>query len=251
MDPKASMFLPPNATLSEGELRVRLERAEKLLACHQTALGHELPNHLVAINGLLQFLTLEEETHLTAEGREYVRRLVAATQRVQTLVGRLADIGRLLRDSWRFERVALNEALREAAAESKKLCPQAIIGYDLCEPSPELLVARKALRQVLLELLRNAVAAAPAGRPPRIEIGTRTQPPPGGVEFWIGDDGRGLSPERQRRLFEPFPGSDLAAAGSGLGLFVVRLLVEIWGGTVRVESIHGQRTTVTVTTPVA
>jgi signal transduction histidine kinase len=249
MDQKTPMFLPPNAVSSEEELRRRLERAERMLACHQMALGHELPNHLVALSGLLQLLATEEESQLGADGREYLRRIMAATQRVQTLVGRLAEMGRVLRDSWQVERVALNEALREAAVESKKLSPQAILEYHCCEPSPSLVVARKALRQVLLELLRNAVEAAAPERPPKIEVGTRLRD--GLVEFWISDNGRGLSPERQRRVFEPFPGSDVAVAGSGLGLFLVRLLVENWGGTVRVESIPGQQTTFTVATPLA
>src|SRR5258708_7444364 len=151
MDQALGMFLPPDATLSAEELRRRLERADHLLACYQMALGHELPNHLVAIRGLTQMLQLDEAEHLGEDGRDYVRRLVGAAQRVQTLVGGLADLGRAMRDSWQVEHVALAEAIKEAVAEIKKLCPEAVFEYHLCEPAPVLAVSRKALHRVLVQ----------------------------------------------------------------------------------------------------
>src|SRR5947209_3364292 len=78
--------------------RRRLEQVERLLACFQKAVGHELPNELVAIRGLVQVLEMEEEERLDAAGRDYLHRLAAASDRVAALVSGLANMGRTFRD---------------------------------------------------------------------------------------------------------------------------------------------------------
>ena len=246
---KSDSFMEP-ALVSEtaAELRrtrQRLEQVERLLACFQKALGHELPNQLVALRGLAQMLELEDAQRLGAAGRDYLGRLAAVSQRVHTLVSGLADAGRAFRDRQPAEEVGIEEVAREAAAEIAHLYPGQIIGYHFQEPRPFLTVSRSALRQVLVQLLRNAARSGIAGRPVRIDIGGRHTPT--GVEFWVKDDGRGLSPERRQRLFEPFPGSDGPAGGNGLGLFLVRLLVEDRGGTVQAKSEPGKGSVFTVT----
>jgi len=75
---------------------------------------------------------------------------------------------------------------------------------------------------------------------------------PAAAEFWVRDNGRGLSPERLPRLFEPFASvfsEDSEDAGPGLGLFLVRQLVAGWGGAIRVRSESGRGTTFTLLVP--
>src|SRR2546427_87662 len=83
---------------------------------------------------------------------------------------------RRTRDRQPAEQVGIEEVAREAAAEINKLYPGQIIGYDFGEPTPFLTVSRSALRQVLVQLLRNAAQSGVAGRPVRIEIGGRRTP---------------------------------------------------------------------------
>ena len=106
---------------------------------------------------------------------------------------------------------------------------------------------RLAVSQVLIHLLRNAAQAAVADRPLRIDVAVRVNS--AGVRIQVTDNGRGLSPERCRRLFEPFPGNDGTSAGNGLGLFLVGQLVRSCGGSVQVESELGRGTTMTVLLP--
>jgi signal transduction histidine kinase len=223
----------PGVNPAEPAALRRLERAERLLGCFQKAVNHELPNQIVALRGLMQMLLLEEQERLGPEGRDYLARLGAVAQRLQTLVAGLAELGRSYHDASPAEPVPLHDVAREAAAEVKKLSPAQEIEYHFQEPGPVLRVPCLALRQVLVQLLRNAVRAAVPGRALRIDVGGGPSGP--GVEFWVRDNGRGIAAETQRRLFEPFPGGD----GTGLGLFLVRQIVDGWGGSVRAQSEPG------------
>jgi signal transduction histidine kinase len=221
------------------------KRMERLLTCLQKALGHELPNRLVGIQGMLQLLELEEGGRLGPDGQEYLRRLRAATSRAQAMVKALGEVCRVGRDSGPAEQVALADAVQEAAAEMKQLFPDRAIEYHCQLAVPVVGVPRRGLRQVLFHLLRNAVQAA-GERQPHIEVGSRATP--AGAEFWVKDNGCGLSPEQRQRLFEPFA---LGATGTGsqLGLVLVREIVEQWGGAIRIDSEPGRGSVFTMSVP--
>lgn len=220
-----------------------LRQAERLLACWQQALGHELPNHMVAIVGLARVLEETQGDQLDAEGRVCLERLTAAARRSGGLMDALAEVGRLCREACAERGVALPEVAHEAAAEVHLLCSQAIVEYDFPSDLPNLAVSRRALHRVLVHLLRNAAAAALPSRPLFIQVGGRTCP--AGVEFWVADNGRGLSPARPDSLFEAFA-HRRGGSGQGLGLFLVRQLVAAWGGALRVQSEPGEGTTFTL-----
>jgi signal transduction histidine kinase len=216
------------------------ERRERLLACFQQALGHELPNQLVALQGLARMLDLEQGDRLDADGRGRLLRLADLARGADRLVRSLAEIGRLCRDPGPREAVCLAEAAREAAAEVNLLSPGQRVEYHFQEPSPVLTVSPRGLRHVLVQLIRNAAQAAVPGRALHVEVGGRRET--AGVAWWVKDDGRGLSEAEAPNLFEPFVGGD----GAGLGLFLVRQVVAGWGGSVRVQSEPGRGATFTV-----
>jgi PAS domain S-box-containing protein len=94
------------------------------------------------------------------------------------------------------------------------------------------------VEEVWVNYLDNAIRYG--GRPPRIELGSMEQED-GFIRFWIRDDGPGLSPEEQARLFIPFTRlRQVRARGHGLGLSIVRRIVERLGGQVGVESEVGK-----------
>ncbi len=222
------------------DLRRALARAERLLGCFQTAVAHDLPNQLVALQGLLRMLQADAANRLDADGHELLMRLVVLSQRSHALVHELAELGRLGREPPAADGIDLAEVVREATAEVKQLCSGQPIEYHCAvEGGHSLRVPYRALRQVLLLLLRHAAQRAGQDHPLRVEIGARRTP--GGLVWWVADDGVGLPPERQARLFEPF-----AAADPPLGLFPVRHAVEGWGGTVGVTSAPGRGCTITV-----
>jgi signal transduction histidine kinase len=220
-------------------IRSALALAERLLNCHQFALGHELPNRLVGIQGLARLLLLE--AGLPGEVRGLLENLASLTQRADELVRAVSALGRLQREGTTGGPTAPGEAVIEAATQVNVLSSGRPIEYHLEADLPSLPVSRDGLHQVLLHLLRNAVQAADAVRPLRVQISARRVPE--GVELTVTDNGRGLEEGRAERLFEPFASSD---GGLGLGLFLVRQVVASWGGALRVCSVPGQGTTVTL-----
>jgi signal transduction histidine kinase len=126
----------------------------------------------------------------------------------------------------------------------KQLYPTITIGYDSGDPALRIAVGRPALYQVFVQLLQNAAQAAYEDKPLHIEVGGGTSA--GRAEFWVADNGRGISEAERRRLFEPFVPGPRAGIGKGLGLFLVRQITDVWGGTVDLESTPGQGATVRI-----
>jgi two-component system phosphate regulon sensor histidine kinase PhoR len=236
----AAQPLPPP---SAEELRRRLERAERLLACFGKAVGHELPSQLVVVQGLMRVLEDEAADQLAPEMREYLHRLGAVTQRARILVADLAELSRVGRNPQPPEAVNLAEAGPEAVAQVNQLFLGQPMEYHIAEGSPSLIVPAAALHQVLVQLLRHAVATAASDHPLRVEIGARRSGD--GIELWVADNGRGLPAESQPHAFEPFARS-AGEGDSGLGLFLVRHIVDSWGGTVQFHSAPGQGSTFTI-----
>jgi signal transduction histidine kinase len=222
------------------------DRADQLLACYQQALGHELPNLLVSLQGLARLLAEEQADRLDADGRALLARLAELARRADTVARATAAVGRACRESGSLAPVSLKEAVREALAEVNLLSIGSTVEYDVPEEMPALTVSRRALHQLLVQLLGNAARAGIPGQPLRVAVSARRTP--GGTELRITDNGRGLPREVARRLAEPFATGFPTGPGSGigLGLFLVRQLVAGWGGALRVASEPGGGTAVTV-----
>jgi signal transduction histidine kinase len=224
--------------------RHSLEQTERLLNCFQRALGDELPDRLLAIQGLIRLMTEESAECLDDEARGHLTRLAAVARRTDALVRALAEIGRLCRAPPPSERVSLAEVVREAAAEANLLSGGRSVAYHFQDVMPVFTLPRRALYQVLLELVRNAVQAGTPERPLQVEVGAA--PAGGGVEVWVADNGQGIPEARRDVLFDPFAPRNASSTGPGLGLFLVSQVVASWGGAIRIQSEEGRGTRVTL-----
>jgi len=199
--------------------------------------AHELRTPLAIlqgrIEGLLDGVYPRDETHL-AELLDETRHLARLVEDLGTLAH--AEAGAL---ELRKETVDLGDLIREVAASLPR--PIAIeVPADL----PTLEVDPLRIRQVLLNLLANALRHTPAEGVISVEV----QAQPQRVLIRVRDTGSGIAPEDLPRLFERFQkGSD--SRGSGLGLPIARKLVLAHGGEIGVESVPGRGTEVTVALP--
>jgi two-component system sensor histidine kinase SenX3 len=227
------------STILEQELPAALEqgnclqRKEWLLAAFQRALGHELPNRLIAIQGLARLLLVDQGDRLDNTARDILERIADVAQETDRTVRGLAEVGRLERDPGPTEVVSLSDIVVEAVAEAKLLFNSHPVEYIIQESMPTVVVPRIGLYVVLQHLLKNANHAVQTCHAARIEVRARSTP--AGAEVWIVDNGSGLSVVQQERLFEPTFAAP-AAGVQGFNLFLVRQVVAGWGGCVRVYS---------------
>lgn len=218
---------PAATLLSLEEAQRRLRRCQRLLSCFQHVLGHDLPGRLVAIQGLIQLLQIEQQDHLDPEGREYLQRLAGLAQKVHQDVRSLAEVGRLIANPPLAESAPLEQHAREAVAEVNQLSRGQPIEYDITPDAAGACCRQPGFRHVLVRLLGYlARSAAETGRTARVDISARATDH--SWEVRLHDPALTLPPERLPLLFEPFPTG--AEGQQNLGLFAAQLLVDAWGG---------------------
>jgi CheY-like chemotaxis protein len=116
---------------------------------------------------------------------------------------------------------------------------------------PKVQAGEGELAQVILNLLTNAAHAIPEGSPDAHEITIRTSVEDDQVVIEVTDDGSGIAPELQARVFEPFFSTKPVGKGMGLGLSISRDMVSAFGGSISLRSDLGKGTTFRVTLPSA
>jgi K+-sensing histidine kinase KdpD len=225
------MDLPRPNLVAPGPGSTDAERTRQFLDYVSRILGHDLPNHFIALKGLAQLLAVEEEDRLSAEGKEYVGRMAAAADRAHLLVLSLASAGRLVLQPPNAEAVDVAEAVAEALAVVKALCPRHTVAYDVPQVPFLVTVPRLSLDRVLAGLLRQAFSIASEHGTVHVKVEAKADSE--AVEVSISDVSNS-------------PGID---ANGNRDLFIARLLVEAWGGRFRLLGEPTGRQTVFVTCP--
>ncbi len=229
-------------------LQAAAEHAERLAGIGRLVAGvvHELNNPLTAVN-MYSDVLVEKLTGAAHDpgDLEKLRAIKEAGQRIQRLARDLVSYARPA--GARTEPVELAGVLEEAARLAKPALKEAaaVLERELREV-PHIEGSRPALVQVFVNLVTNAARSLKQGG--HVKLGLRAGTG-GEVEVTVEDDGAGMEPEIARRAFEPFfttrPGS-----GIGLGLPIVRGIVERHGGRVSLDTAPGRGTCVTVSLPV-
>jgi two-component system NtrC family sensor kinase len=207
----------------------RMSTAGRLAA----SLGHEINNPLQSAIGCLDLAREAME-----EGRDPARFLQVTCDALERAAWVVSQLRALHRDATREARkqVSLQELLHNVLLLSRKQC--ATQGIEVLEEFgdelPPLSLMPNALQQVFLNLVLNAIDAMPEGGELRVSIEPSSRPE--GVCVRFADTGRGLSPEVQEHLFEPF--HTTKSEGLGLGLFISQDIVQQHGG--RIEARPGK-----------
>lgn len=224
-----------------------LRRLEAVRRDFVANVSHELKTPLTSISGYAE--TLVHDSADSDTTRRFLGVILANARRMQRLVDDLLDLSRIESGGWQPEPEPLDTmaAGREVLGLFADRAVSRQVTLDLAvAPGAETLHAdADALRQVLTNLLDNALRHTPPGG--RIEVGAaRGQ---GGVRLSVHDTGSGIGADHLPRIFERFYRADPARSrqegGTGLGLSIVKHLVEAHGGEVSAESELGAGTTVT------
>ena len=228
----------------------RVRRLEAVRRDFVANVSHELRTPLTIVGGFAETLAAED-VPLDAR-RGFAERILGNTRRMQRIVDDLLDLSRIESGGWvpnptRIDLAAMTgdvfAAARDAAA-AKGLA----LETDIPTEASTVFADATALRQVLGNLVDNAVRHTAAGR-----IVLFSQPHARGVTVGVQDTGSGIAAEHLPRIFERFyrvdPGRAREEGGTGLGLAIVKHLVEAHGGRVSVASEVGVGTTMSVLFP--
>jgi len=231
-----------------------LARIDAAFAAQQQFLAdasHELRNPLAIIRTNAD-LALTDKDPQVDELRQAVVVVKRASDRMARLVDDLLALARRESPTFAIEQVDLGRAVSEASEEF--LAPAEARGIVLdraVAPGVVVMGDADALKRAVANLLENAVRLAPSGSRIRLAVGSER----GLAWIAVSDEGPGIAPEHQPRVFDRFwradKGRSRADGGTGLGLSIVRQIAQSHGGDVQLQSKLGVGSTFTIWLPVA
>jgi PAS domain S-box-containing protein len=244
----------------EAELRHAWKAAEvanKTKSEFLAMMSHELRTPLNAINGFSEMMKCEifgplGDPHYS----EYAHHIHASGEYLLALINDVLDMSKI-----EAGKMTLNEefiSVADAAETALSLVAERASNHGLLlitrlQPDlPSLWADQRAIKQVLLNLLSNAIKFTPAGG--RVELAGYCDGE-GAVVIEVSDTGIGIDPNEQQAVLEPFHQANNRLSGqregTGLGLSLVKALVELHGGTIHLTSCPNEGTTVSVRLPAA
>lgn len=243
--------------IAEEGRRVALEKAEEASRAKSeflATISHELRTPLNAILGFADILSHEYMGPLGQEKYvEYAGDIHASGQYLLDLVNDILDISTIEagKRSLFKEEIAIDETVDECARSVSAYARyrRVRVSTHVSRELPAIHADRRAVKQILLNLLTNAVKFTPPGG--RVAVAARADD--GATVISVADTGTGIDESRIATLIKPFergrPDPYVSRGGVGLGLAITRSLVELHDGTMEIISELGQGTTVTVTLP--
>jgi signal transduction histidine kinase len=237
-----------------GDDRKLLETANRAKSDFLASMSHELRTPLNAIGGYTELMEMGVRGPVTNEQRRDLGRIRASQAHLLGLIESLLDLSRIESGQVAFTitDVALDPFLGglEALVLPQTTAKQQTLIYQSCEPTLAVQGDREKLRQVLLNLLSNAVRYSPSGA--TITLSARTSSDRC-VAIEVSDTGPGIPLDRQRAIFEPFVQLDRSlthtSEGVGLGLSISRDLARGMSGELTVNSAPGKGSRFTLTLP--
>ncbi len=235
------------------------ERTAKLVQATQEIedlvhiVSHDLKNVAVGITETARKLVNREMNHLSERGRLYASNLLEDGRTISRMLEDLLLLfrhteGAGTRSEWVDVDAVVRQAIRQVQYQIEAKGIEIEVG-----PLPSVFAETQKIRHIFDNLINNACKYVGDKKPPRIEVGGRTHDLM--VTFFVRDNGIGLDERQQARVFQLYhrsPAQEVAGVqqdGHGVGLAIVKRIVERYGGVISVQSVPGEGTTFEVTLP--
>ena len=205
-------------------------------------ISHDLKAPLVSIQGFASILKTELGNSLQAAHADYLGRILTNTKQMNTLILDLLEFSRVGRIEDEKEVVDMEEVFDELIAGWKPELDKRSIKVELAEGVPKLWGSRKRLMQVFANLIGNAIKYMGSPAQPRVEIGCSDSEGNGMCTLWVKDNGIGIKKEYHQKIFQMFQRApnQLKVEGTGIGLSIVKKIVELNEGSISIKSEEGK-----------
>lgn len=212
----------------------QLKAANQELEAFSYSVSHDLRAPLRSIDGFSQALLEDYHDKLDDQGRGYLQRVRAASQRMAALIDDLLNLSRVTRAEMHREPVDLSALAASVVEDLRQAHPERAVEVAI-QPNLAVEGDPKLLRILLVNLLGNAWKFTGKQNRPRIEFGATRNG--GGPEYFVRDNGAGFDMTYARRLFGAFQRLHAMDEypGTGIGLATVQRIVHRHGGSVRAE----------------
>ncbi len=239
----------------ERALRERneaLEDADRIKIDFVHHVSYELRSPLTNIIGFVHLLGDPSTGPLATKQREYLDYITVSTNTLLALINNILDLATI--DAGRMQLnlgpVDIRETMAAAAegVQDRLVSAGLVLEMQTAADIGSFVADERRVRQILFNLLANAVSFSPPGGTVTLLAERRA----GALIFAVTDHGPGIPPDMLERVFDWFETNSLGShhRGTGIGLSLVRSFVELHGGTVEITSVVGEGTTVTCTFPI-
>ncbi|MBE3136899.1 MAG: PAS domain S-box protein [Thermoplasmata archaeon] len=223
---------------------IQLKKLDNIKTDFLNTTSHELRTPVASIKGYIQMLLKQTLGEITEEQKKALEVLLRNTNRLDHLIQDILDISRLESGTMKFitEKTDATKMVKEVAetmqipADLKGIK----INVDIQKGIPDLMIDQERMKQVLMNLVDNAIKFSPDGS--MIHIKTRKEKED--VLFEVQDFGRGIPKNKQNKIFERFyqvdSGIDRKFGGVGLGLTISKKIIDTYGGQIWVDSTIGK-----------
>jgi signal transduction histidine kinase len=222
-----------------GHLIQELEAKNAELERFAYTVSHDLKAPLVTIKGFLGYLREDALSGNTLRLESDIRRIADAADKMHALLSDLLELSRIGRMMNKPEDIPFNELVNEALALTDGRLRASGVKVTVEDGLPNVFGDRQRLVEVIQNLVDNAAKFMGSEPNPMIEIGTSGMKD-GMPVIHIRDNGVGIAPEFHERIFGLFNRLDPTVEGTGIGLTLVRRIIEFHGGRIWVESEAGQ-----------
>lgn len=233
-----------------------LEELNRELEAFSYSVAHDLRAPLRAIQGFAQVLEEDYSPDLDELGKEYIHRMAVSAENLDILVQDLLTYSRLGRSAIHLQQVSVAAVLDGILTDLDPILQSKQGEIEVVSALPRVYAQRSILKQILSNLIDNALKFVAPGTQPHIRVGAqpcegpsedsnpqpRSGKSPQWVQIWVEDNGIGIAPQHQERIFNPFERLHGVEAypGTGIGLAIVKRGMERMGGQIGVESTLNQ-----------
>jgi len=229
-----------------AERTAELQRAYQEMEAFSYSVSHDLRAPLRAIHGYTYLLIDGEAQRVSEEGRQLLEKVMRASVRMGELIDDFLDFSRVGRTELARSRIDMNRMVSEIVAELRSEHPEVAISVALL---PAAYGDPRLLRQVWHNLLTNALKFSAQQAQPRVDVGVRIEQ--GRAWYFVSDNGIGFDMTYATKLFGVFQRLHTSREfdGTGIGLAIVKRVMERHGGEVRAESELGKGATFSFSLP--